>query len=84
MKSFSTALSGLALVGSLLLGACSDSDSPSMVEPPPPPPPETTSFTGFVHDQFAATADDTDPVPVDDVDFDFDAEDDPDAFDDLL
>ena len=50
--------------------------------PPPPAPPAQTAFSQFVQDQFAATADDTDPEPVDDVDFAFDE--DPAAFDSLL
>lgn len=77
---------GVAL--SLLLGACgSDNNGAVQVPPPPPPPPPppmAVDFTPFVKAQFAATADDTDPVAVDDTDFDFNDEDNPDAFDDLL
>lgn len=69
-----------------LAGCDSDSDlAPQQPAPPPaPPPPETVSYTQFVVDQFAATADDTDPVSIEGTDFDFDSEDDPGAFDDLL
>ena len=69
-----------------MLSACGGSGSSSgpvfVPPPPPPPPPAQTAFSQFVQDQFAATADDTEPEPVDDVDFAFDE--DPTAFDSLL
>lgn len=74
----------LALAGA---AAC-DSDGsmrPAPPAPPPPaPPPAPTSFSEFVRDQFAGTADDTDPVEVDERPLAFDNLDNPDAFDDLL
>jgi hypothetical protein len=81
-------LSGL-LAGLLLAVAGCDSNSyggssTMPPPPPPPPPPQATDFAGFVKDQFAATADDTDPVDVDDEDFAFSDQDDAAAFDDLL
>ncbi|MEM7276737.1 MAG: hypothetical protein AAF385_01320 [Pseudomonadota bacterium] len=78
-------LLALAVFG-VLLGACSggSGDAPSIPvpPPPPPPPPPPIAFNMFVQDQFAATADNTDPVAVDDEDFAFD--DDPAAFESLL
>lgn len=74
-----------ALIASLFVAACGSSgnDTPVVMPPPPPPPPPApTSYNQFVVDQFAATADDTDPVAVDDEDFAFDE--DPAAFDSLL
>jgi hypothetical protein len=72
----------LCVLASLLLAmtACDSSNYGGS----PPVPPQATDFTGFVKDQFAATADDSDPVEVDEVDFTFDDQDDPAAFDDLL
>ena len=67
-----------------VLGACGGGyDSPATPEPPPPPPP-AVNFTTFVNERFAATADDTDPVAVDEADFEFTDDDNPDAFRDLL
>ena len=83
-------LAPIALVLSLGLYGCSDSGNarvgqpPGMMSPPPPPPPPPVNFTTFVKDQFAATADDTDPQSVDDADFAFTDDDNPAAFDDLL
>lgn len=72
----------LALTG---LSACGSSDRP---EPPPsqpvPPAPPPPIFTDFVKQQFADTADDTDPVAVDEQAFGFFDLEDPDAYDDLL
>ena len=85
MSSIKKSLIAMVIGGVVTLSACgSDSNPPVVVEPPPPPPPAPVSFSGFVKDQFAATADDTDPEEVDGIDFEFDADDDPDAFDDLL
>lgn len=72
------------LVSLLLAMTACDSSNYGGSPPVPPPPPQAMDFTGFVKDQFAATADDSDPVEVDDVDFAFDDQDDPAAFDDLL
>ena len=72
----------LAAVASLLMLSACGSDGGGGITNPPPPPPAPTSFSQFVVDQFATTADDTDPVEVDDEDFDFDE--DPAAFDGLL
>jgi len=68
------------LLALVLAAGCSSGGSDTPVVMPPPPAP--TSFNQFVDDQFAATADDTDPVSVDDVDFAFDE--DPAAFETLL
>lgn len=85
MNRISPLMTTCFLLAGSLLAACGDSDSPPVMEPPPPPPPpEPVSFTQFVKDQVAATADDTDPEAVDDVEFTFDAEEDPNAFDDLF
>lgn len=80
-----------AMIGigvTLLLGACGSDNNRSVQVPPPPPPPPpppmAVDFTPFVKAQFDATADDTDPVAVDDTDFAFNDEDNPGAFDDLL
>jgi hypothetical protein len=82
-KSFFVAIAMLAS-GTALFGCGSDNDPPATEPPPPPPPePEAVVFNQFVNDQFAATADDSDPVAVDDTAFSFD-DDDPNAFDDLL
>lgn len=76
-------LTGALVLAFALVGCGSDGSSQVAVPPPPPPPPPApTSFNQFVVDQFAATADDTDPVAVDDEDFAFDE--DPAAFDSLL
>lgn len=66
----------------VLLSACGGGSDLPTLPPPPPPPPPPVAFNQFVVDQFNATADDTDPVPVDDDDFAFD--DDPAAFDSVL
>lgn len=63
-------------------GGSSTSAPPAPPPPPPPPPPMQTSFDQFVQDQFAVTADDTDPQSVDGEDFAF--QEDPTAFDGLL
>lgn len=84
-NSFARHGTAMLLVFALLTGCGSDSPDPVIVippPPPPPPPPMATSFNQFVVDQFAATAEDTDPVAVDDEDFAFDE--DPAAFDSLL
>lgn len=75
---------GLALsAGGIAACGSSNEDTIPPLNPPPAPPPPVV-FSDFVADQFASTADDTDPAAVDDVDFLFDAQDDPNAFDDLL
>ncbi len=80
----------LALVACTAITGCSDSgtSAPPVAAPPtpepPPAPPAATDFTGFVTDQFAATADNTDPEQVDDKDFEFNDQDNPDAFSGLL
>jgi hypothetical protein len=80
----------LLALGAVGLAACGSSNSSSpRVElppppPPPPPPPAPVSYTTFVKDQFANTANNTDPVEINDVDFAFDNADSPVAFDDLL
>ncbi len=67
----------------IALAACdNDDDNPMSGPPPNPPPPAATDFSEFVREQFAATADDTDPVGVDETEFDF--SEDPMAYDDLL
>lgn len=76
-------------LGAFGIAACGSSgdsgSSPPTIPPITPPPVEPpTSFTQFVKDQFAGTADNTDPVEINDVDFDFDNADNPQAFDDLL
>lgn len=78
----------LAVAAGIAIAGCSDSSdrSPPLAPPPAPPPPEPASvdFTSFVIEQFAATADDTDPEPVDEADFSFNDQDNPDAFAELL
>ena len=77
----------LALAGATILTGCgngSDAMSPPAGNPPPPPPPMAVDFTTFVKDQFAATADDSEPEAVDETDFEFNDEDNPDAFGNLL
>jgi len=86
MKTITALRAALPALILLIAGACSENNfRPEPVSPlPPPPPPPPTVFSEFVIDQFDATADDTDPVPVDDTDFAFDEGDNPDAFDPLL
>jgi hypothetical protein len=81
-KSLFVAIAMLAS-GTALFGCGSDNDPPATEPPPPPPEPEAVVFNQFVKDQFAATADDHDPVAVDETEFSFD-DDDPNAFDELL
>lgn len=71
-----------ASAGLAACGSSNDAEIPPPVIPPPPPPPVV--FSDFVKQQFAATADDTDPEPVDETDFAFDDQEDTDAFNDLL
>ena len=66
---------GLVTIG---LAACDD----GMMGGPDPEPPPAVDSTAWVMDQFATTADDTDPVDVDETEFEF--SDDPAAYDDLL
>lgn len=74
-----------AVVGfTVLLAACGGSGGSSSGFAPPPDNEQQTSFTGFVETQFAVTADDTDPIPIESLDFDFDDQGDPGAFDTLL
>lgn len=87
MRSFRFRLTMLAMAASMAVASCGSSDRPPAIEPmppSPPPPPAAVDFTGFVIEQFAATADDTDPVAVDDMDFEFNDQDNPDAFAELL
>ncbi len=85
----------LAMVASITLVGCSGGSSssappnqppaaPAPPAPAPEPEPTTVDFTAFVLDQFAATADDSDPESVDDIDFEFNDQEDPDAFSELL
>ncbi|HUG98136.1 MAG TPA: hypothetical protein VMQ83_03070 [Gammaproteobacteria bacterium] len=75
----------LALAAGIAVAGCGGgSGSLPPDEPPTPPPPAVVDFTSFVTDQFAATADDTDPEPVDETDFEFKDQDNPDAFAGLL
>ncbi len=89
IKRLGIALLALAACGAML--GCSDggSSAPPPVATPSPPeappaPPAAVDFTGFVTDQFAATADTTDPEQVDDKEFDFKDEDNPDAYSGLF
>lgn len=86
MKSSKMKISTLLAIGAVGLAACgSDRNfTPPPVPDPGPPPVQTESFTMFVKDQFADTADNTDPVEINDVEFDFDNSDNPSAYDDLL
>lgn len=81
-RRFAFILASLGVIG--LAGCDNDDDDPQLGGPPSPPAPPAAGveFSQFVKDQFAATADDTDPVPVDDTDFEF--SDDPTAYDDLF
>lgn len=76
----------LVMAASMAVAGCggSSSSSPPVAPPPPPPPPAGVDFTGFVLEQFAATADDSEPAAVDDIDFEFNDQDNPDAFAELL
>lgn len=77
----------LLALGAVSLAACGSSNSSAPrveLPPPPPPPPAPVSYTTFVKDQFATTANNTDPVEINDIDFAFDNADNPVAFDDLL
>lgn len=85
MRSFRLRGTMLAMAASMAVAGCGSDSLPPPIEPmPPPPPPAAVDFTGFVIEQFAATADDTDPVAVDDMDFEFNDQDNPDAFAELL
>lgn len=80
---------GLLACGSIGLAACGSNNADSIppFEPPPPappPPPQPQSFTLFVKDLFMDTADNTDPVEINDLDINFDNLDNPRAYDDLL
>lgn len=63
----------------LLLAGCSGSsdnsneapDMPGMPDMPAPPTPDPVSFSSFISTQINMTADNTDPVPVDDMEFSF-------------
>lgn len=63
------------------LAGCSDSDS---LTPPAPPPPTALDFTTFVKSEIANSADDREPVAINDLQFDFADLDDPTAYDDLF
>lgn len=87
MNKRTLAVAALMLATTVAIQGCDSSynDAPP-AEPPtaPPPPPPPVAFSQFVKDQFANTADDTDPVDVDAMEFSFTDQDNPDAFDDLL
>ena len=76
----------LHLIGTLAALAAAGCDSNGIGRAPAPdtPPPQAVDFKVFVQDQFAATADDTDPVDVDATDFAFTNADNPTAYDSLL
>lgn len=94
MTTSSRKIASLILVCGFTLSGCNsnNNDAPLVIEPPAAPPPEEepapdpqpVDFTTFVGEQFAMTADDSDPQPVDDVDFEFNDQDDPAAFENLL
>jgi hypothetical protein len=64
-------------------GSNNSSDSAQMMETPPPPP-QQQDFTALVQDIFADTADETEPVPVNDLDLVFADQKNPAAFDALI
>ncbi len=91
MKTTQLCIALLALAASGAMFGCSDGGSGmrAPVAAPPAPeapaePPAATDFTTFVTDQFAATADTTDPEQVDDKEFAFNDEDNPDAYSGLF
>ncbi|MGB5579560.1 MAG: hypothetical protein WBM54_05125 [Woeseia sp.] len=89
MNSSKLKVSVLLALGTFGLAACgsNNADSIPVFETPPTPPAPPVppqSYTLFVKDQFANTADNTDPVEINDVDFNFDNAENPRAFDDLL
>jgi hypothetical protein len=68
----------ISLILLTALTACgSDNKRPAVVDP-------QTEFKGFIEQQFAQTADTTDPLELDELEFRFPAQDDPAAFDSLL
>ena len=68
----------LLLFAALAVAGCSGGTDPAA------PAPQGADFAGFVQDQFAATADDTDPVDINGIDFVGLDDDNPNAFDNLL
>jgi hypothetical protein len=64
------------------IAGCDNGDGRMSGPDPGPPPPTAVEFTTFVKDQLAATADNTDPVEVDETVFEI--SNDPAAYDDLL
>ena len=73
------------LAASVFVAACGGSDSLAPTPPPPtPPPPTALDFTTFVKAEIANTADDRDPVEINDLEFDFADLDNPAAYDDLF
>ena len=68
------------LLAAVVIAGCSSGSTP----PPPNAGPVEVDFQQFVQDQFAATADDTDPVDLNGFRFLDVASDDPNAFDNLL
>lgn len=73
----------IILAASTVLAACGDSDSLTPT-PPPPPPTAGLDFTTFVKAEIANTADNRDPVEINDLEFDFADLDNPAAYDDLF
>ena len=80
----------LTALMAMLLSGCNVFDDDDDNAPPPddggmPPPMESVDFTGFVIDLVQnGTADDTEPVEINDIDFAFDDNDEPAAFDALF
>jgi hypothetical protein len=77
-----SALCVLAVVA--LLAGCDNGGSSGYTAPPAAMVEVQTEFSGFVEDQFANTADDTEPLAIEELDFSFVDQDDPTAFDALL
>ena len=72
-------IAGIAGIATIILAAC---DGGGMYEPDPSEPPAAVDMTSFVKEQFAATADDSDPIEVDETEWE--VSEDPTAYDELL